>query len=192
MIGFEDYAKIKNNYCLTYVGHSAEFLVQLRLLRPHIERLYTDLRLTIGCRDEMVNWVGDRHLKASELKARRHEFAFMRTLEFDGINHPVEQFLDECDKMPLVIHSNPVPSYGIGLILPGLSDVVVRNIKKFYQEKNYRIDEGEYRHADFVIGKESPEFYDIAGSGVASVLVGNTLGTRLYKKMFPAGENLRG
>ena len=95
MISFANYSKIANNYCVCYFGHSDEYLVQLRLLKPIIEKSFPDLNVYIGCKDEKSHILGDCNhiLKLTELKIRKSEFAYISELKYNGSTHPIEDFL---------------------------------------------------------------------------------------------------
>ncbi len=42
MISFIEYAKISDNYCICYFGYADEYLVQLRMLQPILEREFDE------------------------------------------------------------------------------------------------------------------------------------------------------
>src|SRR6266576_2586087 len=99
MLGLANYAKIKNNYCVCYLGPCEEYLLQFKLLKPTLQFYFPGINIGFGCRDELSYiFEGEPLLmKSSEIKAKREMFAHIKEVKFDGRVHPVEQFLNECD-----------------------------------------------------------------------------------------------
>ncbi len=97
MIGFNEYARVCNNYCVSYFGYCNDYLVQLGLLRSILELNFPDINIYIGCRDESFHILPDdpKIINLSELKANKKQFAHINELSFDGINHPIEKFLKD-------------------------------------------------------------------------------------------------
>ena len=77
MIGLEHYASIKNNYCIGYFGNANEHLIQLKLLRPFMERKFPGLNIYLGCKDESMEYLRDcdNVIPISEMRKRKTEFA---------------------------------------------------------------------------------------------------------------------
>jgi hypothetical protein len=181
MLDFEQYAKIKNKYCLCYFGHNTEYLVQLKLVRPLIERKFPNLKISLCSRDEHQSLLEKQDFPAREIKVRRSEFAFMREITHDG-KHPVEAILEECQIPDWTIHTQRIET-GNCAVLGDLGDKLPA-LARMYELKFGNFN---WLAADAVVGKESAEFYQAAAIK-PSILVAQNGGTRLYKKLFPNGE----
>ena len=97
MIGFEQYAKVKDKYCICYFGYQDEFLVQLRRIKPLIESALPGIQIHLGCKDDKIHLIADCNpLKLSESKLRRKDYAHIREMSYNGVSHPVKDLLREC------------------------------------------------------------------------------------------------
>ena len=95
MIGFEQYAKVKDKYCICYFGYNDEYLTQLALVKPVIEASLPGIEIYLGCKDDKTHLL-ENPLKLSEIKIRRKDYAYVRELKFNGRTHPVKDLLREC------------------------------------------------------------------------------------------------
>lgn len=198
MIDFPRYAQIKDRYCICYFGHCDEYLIQLRLLRKHIEKAFPGLEVYFGCRDEKLHLVESSgpHLKVSEIKSRKQDFAHIVELRFNGVNHPVEELLDDaridnrvvCDLAEVTTSHCVILTGGIHPTKPMEKHLVERH-KGLAKKEGFTVEiDGDWTRAGWVIGVESPGLFLAASQGIRTSLVPTGLGTRLYKNMFPFGE----
>ena len=97
MIGYEQYARIKDNYCLCYFGYSDEYLVQLKLLKPVLEQHFPGLNICLGCKDDKAHLLRDSGhvLLLSQIKMERRSYGYIREICFNSQTHPVEDLLVE-------------------------------------------------------------------------------------------------
>lgn len=198
MIGLSDYAKIKNNYCICYFGYSDEYLLQLKIARPYMTKLFPGLNIYIGCKDSTIHLFDDEDkiLKLSELKIRKPEFAHIFELRYDGVDHPVEKFL--------VNSGVPrFPKPGVNIERPTNRCVIVTEstfptkplidkqidiLKTKAREENMDpVVTNDIKGAGMVVGVESLALYQAAIKGLPTKLVPTGVGTRLYRKMIPEG-----
>lgn len=199
MIEFAKYAKIKDNYCVCYFGPSDAYLLQLKLLKPIIERHFDGLKIFIGCRDEKVHILNgcEDVLKITDLKIRCHDFAHINELRFDMQTHPLEKLMDasgidswivstEQKKDPLkkaiIITKGEYPTRNLEL---REIDQLQKNVK----EEGYEPEvDGNINTAGLVVGVESYAIFAAAAKGIKTRLIPSGLGTRLYKQMFQDAE----
>ena len=96
MIGFEQYAKVKDKYCICYFGHNDEYLTQLQRVKHLIEEALPGIEIYLGCKDDKVHLLQDP-LRLSQLKISRKNYAYIRELKYNGRTHPVKDLLLECN-----------------------------------------------------------------------------------------------
>lgn len=192
------YAKIKDRYCIAYFGSCNEYIVQLRLLRPIMERTFPGVQVYLACKDELLNTLlknEERTLGREDLRTRRKDFAYVRELVCDGQSHPVEEFMRESG-MPL----GPVPNkgwprdgFGNCVIYPqaffpskSLTDEQIRKIMDMARKQEYepRVN-GPIEDAEWVIGPENEQVFEAAAQGYKTTLVATGIGENLFKSMFP-------
>lgn len=198
MFILSDYAKIKDNYCISYYGHSDEYLIQLRLLKNLIQNKFNGINLYFGCKDEKIHLLGNQPvMKSTEIKAKRKDFAQIKTIEFNGETHPIEdlliesgiinfeinvpEILEHSDKMMITTHGNYPTT--------PLTQKQINLLKKIGNKAGYSVEVNtDWRDAGWVAGVESVGLFEAAGSGIKTTLVNTGIGKRLYKFMFPQGE----
>jgi hypothetical protein len=172
-------------------------LVQLRLIKPSLERRFPGLNICFGCKDDKVAFLKESALTISRLKVDRHNFAHIREIKFNGQTHPIEDLLCEAgmkipvitteirprenDRCVLVAHGNyPTKS---------LEKIQIEQLKALVQNDGYVIDwDGPVSNASIVVGVESIQLFEAAAMGVRTILVPTGLGTNLYQSLFPKGE----
>lgn len=198
MIGYAQYSKVKDNYCICYFGHADEYLIQLKLLKDVMKTNFQGLNIYFGCRDEKVHLLCDCSvLKITQIKARKADFAHIKELKADGQSHPVEDLLlgsgvtnmfitdkQESETTKCIIVTKGVFPTG------NLGENQIKSLETMAKDQGYcvSIDEKNVEGAGWVIGVESPQLFEAAGRGVRTTLVPTGVGTRLYKNMFPNGE----
>lgn len=203
MIPLPEYAKIKDNYCVAYMGHSKEYLVQLKLARPFIESELPGTKVYICCRDEYMYLLSgqERILPRSELQERRSGFAYVRELLCDMASNPVEQLLNESDipygevaspeygpgeaEVCRVFHFGQAPTRSLdGAELKRLMSYAERR----FQGKLRIENGGRYAPGEWVLGVECEATWDAASNGLPVTIVRTGFGENMFSKMFPKCE----
>lgn len=200
MIGFEDYAKICNNYCVCYFGYNNEYLVQLQLLRPCLERRFPGLNIYIGCKDESISILDNepKLIKISELKSRKQDFAHINELRFNGSEHPVQAFLEkaELSEYTVPIKQKEITTRCIILTrsfhpTKDLTSTQIKELTEIAKRANFEVElDASVENSGLVMGVEHPSLFKAASWGIETMLVPTGVGTHLYKKMFPNGKIL--
>lgn len=105
MISLEQYSIAKNHCCIGYFGPDVSILQELVAARPTIEELLPGIKVYISCRPDYAKNIGiiDVIIPSTELKARKHDFAYFAEIRSDGYESPVQQLLDgiQRDKKPI-------------------------------------------------------------------------------------------
>jgi len=162
MIGFADYANVKDNYCICYFGYSDEYLVQLRLIKPLLEKRFPGLNICFGCKDDkkhLLEGCGPI-LEVSKIKVSKKGFAHIRELRCNNKTHPVEDLLDECGIQHHVVAKNkPRLTNKCVIITKGtyptknLESHEVQSLKLAAKEQNFDVDvDGDVSDAGLVMG----------------------------------------
>ena len=199
MIGLEHYASIKNNYCIGYFGNSDEYLIQLRLLRPFLERRFHGLNIYLSCKDASIQYLDncDKVIPLSGLRDKKSKFAHVRELRFNGNTHPIADLLTESFISNYVItshieeeHTNlcVISTQGSYPTSP-LKKKQIDILKRKAYDKGFEIQiDGDFKNAGMVMGVESVGLFEAAAKGLQTYLVPTGVGERLYQNMFPNGE----
>jgi hypothetical protein len=204
---------------LLLLGNNAEYLVQLKLLRPAIEQQLSGIKLYLCCRDSLYYLLDDspNTLPESELYHFKNRFAYIRELTIKQ-KHPVLEFMEESELT--------IPQLGIGVFKKGLALICpegllptksltaaqVNKLKDLVVKEGYsplvigsdihavlplslrpkgKEKLSYLQEASYVVGVEN-EYLFLAGSlGKDTGLVPTGLGTELYKKMFPQNKVLK-
>lgn len=200
MIGLTNYAKIKNNYCVCYFGYSDEYLVQLRLTKPYMNKAFSGLNIYIGCKDSSISFLdGMEHvLKLTDIKVRKPDFAHIAELRYDGgADHPIERFLRESGitGYPLPHMTIERPTNRFVIIAEStyptrpLMERQIERLKQHAWERQMEpVVTSDITGAGVVVGVESPGLFLAAAKGLETHLVPTGVGTRLYKKLCPQGN----
>lgn len=193
MIRFTDYAKISNNCCICYFGQSDEYLVQLRLLKPILEREFPEIIIHIACNDEKIHHLKNctHTLKASEIKLKKNDFAYITEIKCNGVTHPIEDFLNKAGVNNCSIPTTPKEKTNKCVIItkgsfPTKSIDInkIQQIKKLTSGMDCELDTN-ISEAGLVIGVESVGLCEAASQGIETILIPTGVGARLYKKLFP-------
>ena len=189
------YVKVKDRYCIQYIGPTKEYLLLLSYLIPAIEAELPGLQIYLCGRDEFMPF-GEKSFGLSQFEQKKNEMAYCRELPCDLIHHPVEQLLIESNltlnhwKPPIVIQPK-----GHNVVLCPNGVIPTKNLNPQEIDKlkmkfgNFQITEN-VENADWVIGVESFGFWKAAMLGIKTTLIPTGLGMALYKKLFPSGEIL--
>lgn len=202
MIGFEQYSRIKNNYCLAYFGYSDEYLVQLRLLKPVFEQHFPGLTICLGCKDDKTHLLRDSGhlLTISKIKVERRSYAYIREVRFNGRTHPIEDLLVEAQiktvglsipQQSRVNNRCVIITHGAYPTKP-LTTQEIQNLKGSVSDQGYEFEiDTDPSGASLVMGVESVGLFEAAAQGITTKLTTTGFGTRLYRCMFPKGEMFR-
>ena len=201
MIRFTDYAKISNNYCICYFGHSNEYLVQLLLLQPIIESKLKGLNIFLGCKDECAHLLDgfEKTLKISDLKARKKDFAHIREIQFNGVDHPIESLMVEANIQHYVVPIKPsqrtrkcvICTKGNYPTTP-LMKSQIQHLKVTAMEEGYEpMLDVDVDDSGLVMGVECQRLFQAAAKGIETRLVPTGIGTRLYERMFQRAKVLK-
>jgi len=202
MLALEQYAKIKNRYCLGYFGHCNEYLVQLRLIKPLLERKFNGLHLYLSCKDECVEYLQgcDNVVPMSSLRHKKIEFAHVKEVRCNGKIHPISLLLQECNITNCAIPIHPPKDHtNLCVIISkgsyptcNLTQSQIQTLSKIAKDKGYEVQiDGNWQSAGMALGVESIGLFEIASRGLYTTLVPTGIGTRLYENMFPDGKILK-
>lgn len=197
-----DYARSKDNYLIYYLGPNEEYLLQLLLVRPALERHFPGLQLFISCKDHYFPRISgnDRTLPYSQINGQRHCFAHLRELSFDGYRHPVSAILEEAELSDYAAPIPPLLDRSVKCVIISKS---LHPVKPLEQGQIHRLlrsarDEGYEVELDkdidgsgLVVGVESYSLYLAASQGIETRLVPTGFGTRLYEKLFPSQKIMK-
>ncbi len=199
MIGFEHYSKIKNNYCICYLGVSDEYLIQLRMLYPAIHTRFPELNLYLACKDESLRWLTgvENAVPITLLKSRKSEFVHIKELTFDGKVHPVYDLMT-ASEVPIYAKIKPTERTTKCVIISrgqhptvSLMDRQILRLRHIAQEQGYSVEVNtSITGAGLVMGVESPDLFEAISQGIKTTLVPTGFGTELYKKLAPDGDVL--
>jgi hypothetical protein len=204
MIPLPEYVKIKDNYCIVYFGNCKEYIVQLRLLRPIMEKTFAGLQVYLACKDEYMYLLNNesKTLSASSLKTQKQKFAYIREIYTEINKHPVEELMLESEIPFQPICNNtihPELIKGSCLLLTTANPPTRSlNANQITHALDYIRKQGCQAHLnkriddfDWVVGVENENLYEAASQGKKVTLIPTGFGENLFKKMFPASEILR-
>lgn len=193
-IPFCHYILSRDRYCVSYAGACNEYLIQLRLARPHIERQLPGVRLYIGYRDGAEYLLGGepRTLPASQVRDRRVEFGHVLDLRCDMRTHPVWDLVSGfrvCADEPIA----PGPTGPKCVVVPKgvlptrpLSATQTEALVRRLSATGLSVTVGgDADGAGVVAGVESEPLFAAAAAGKRTILVDTGLGADLYRAMFP-------
>lgn len=193
------YAKIKDNYCIAYFGNSDEYLVQLKLLRPFMEKTFPGVQVYLACKDEAFSWLAgsERCYNQTSFEKERLNFAYVRELTCNlrsGI-HPVEEFLKESDVPcgPLSQPQEKWQSRQCVLLTKGcsptqsLSEQLIKTNCNLIHRRGFQVqvDAEITTETGWVVGVESAALFQAAADGIKTTLIRTGIGENLFKSMFP-------
>lgn len=198
MIGFAQYAKIKNDCCLCYFGYSDEYLVQLRLIKPFLENTLAGLKISFCCKDDKLPLLhGCRAIPISQIKVRKQDFGHLYEIKYNGRTHPIEDLLADTGIQNLQLDVRPrarqtnqclIVTTGNHPTNP-LSPEHVKMLKAVAAQNGYEVViDQEASCPSLVMGVESVQLFEAAAQGIETRLVATGVGTRLYRCLFPKAE----
>ncbi len=215
---FTRYAKIRNNYCISYYGLVPEYVVILRLLRPYMNKAYPHLRIFISCRDEIMYLLEEEPdiLGYSEIYDRKNDFAYIRELNTSTsaphvmetlIRDSIPNFIFERPEKPKLISHHclvcpdgalPTQSHPDSGKLCEYAEsrgykttIVGSDIHPGTTKTNFRPGSKKFKildEVDWVIGVENEFIFEAIRRGIKTTLISSGLGNNLYKTLSPEGE----
>lgn len=193
-IPLPQYAQIKDNYCIAYFGNSKEYLVQLALLRPFMEKAFPGVKVYLSCKDDCMYILKneERIISKTELKESRNSFGYIRELLCDMQSHPVEEFMKESN-IPFGPICRTTQNEGYAILLTnGIVPVKPLNGDQIKKAIDFIRSKGEepvlnenVENASWVVGVECEQLYSAAAQGKKVTLIPTGFGENLFKIMFP-------
>ncbi len=164
------------------------------MLRPNIEKELPGIQVYISCSDEVFHLLEGhpRTLPYSQLKENENNLAYIRNIQCNLVDHPIEILMEE-SQIPLRIEvPKPPPIDNRCVIVPeGIIPTHSMTPNQIEQCKQLVMQEGlepkvdtNFQGAAWVIGVENEYLFAAAAHGIRTTLVPTGLGTNLYKKMF--------
>ena len=194
-IPLPQYAEIKDNYCIAYYGDNREYIVQLKILRPAMEKTFPGIKVYLSCKNNYMYLLKDeqRIIQFEELDKNRNLFGYIRTIKNENNTHPIENFMLESDIEVLPIKTNTNTSNKKWVILSNgiepVRSLTGDQIKKLYEKlesKGFDVFLNvDFSDAGLVVGVENENLYLAAENGISTSLIATGFGENLFKKMFP-------
>lgn len=163
-----------------------------------MEKTFPGVQVFLSCRDEYMYLLEgqERIISRTSLKENKKNFAYIREIFCDLLQHPVEAFMKESD-IPILTElscklSQPSSCVLITKCSPPvktLSGTQINKILKQYNHLNPAMNQ-PINDFDLVIGVESDELYEAGAQGKMISLIPTGFGKNLFKSMFPWGEIL--
>ena len=179
---------VKDKCCICYFGPCAEYAVMLKYLRPHIEKQLQGLEISLSFKDSMSSLLeGEKRIiSKSDLKNRKREFGYIKTITCNMKDHPIEAIFKESN---LEIPTFETETEGDLYFLTASSTIPTKSLtqKEIDKIKNKYQFANNLQAATCVVGVESPALFEAAFSGKKISLVPTGLGTNFYQKLFPNG-----
>jgi hypothetical protein len=197
------YAKVKDKYCISYLGDNIEYIAQLLYVRKAIEQEFPGISIYICCKSKHVHLVnGDNKIIPLEKinKDTKRQFACVRTIQCDQISHPILNLIEESNvtlcHLPSPIrkntHNKKCVIYPNGnLPVQSLSKEEVTKIVRYCQKQGYNptvVSDHTTENFGWAIGVECMALFYASCQGIKTSLVPTGVGTRLYQKLFPSME----
>lgn len=199
MIAYTDYVNIKDNLCLCYIGSCNEYLIQLRFLRPAIEKEMEGIKIYLCCKDAAAHLLKNepRVIKYSQIKDRKKELAYIREIKSDMQCHPVYSLIKESNlSLQWLPKIEPVEKTKKCVIFPNgvlptesLDANRLDKVHRICKSKGYSVEiNGTLDGAGWVVGVENEHLFEAATQGIRTTLIPTGNGTEFYRKLFPKGE----
>jgi hypothetical protein len=105
MIPLAEYRKIKDCYCLAYLGPNREYIQLLAEYRPAIEAKYPDLKLFLCSSNKLYSLLEGmpRTLPESDLINYKKAFAHIAEIKENLSEHPIQVLLE---RLGVPFHQN--------------------------------------------------------------------------------------
>jgi len=89
------YSKVINKYCIRYSGRNANYVRQLKYVRPLIEKEFKDLEIHLIIDNELFSEIKEETNAGCISEFSKVKYGYIRDLLFDGKNNPVIKLLEE-------------------------------------------------------------------------------------------------
>lgn len=193
---YKNYVKIKNNLCIGYYGNCKEYLIQLKYLRPIIEKQLNGLKLILSCKKEDVYLLDCDVILENEIKDKKNTYSKFTELKCNLKDHPIQQLLEESNidykfNINLNIKNKNclISPYSDGSITKSLNNKQIDNLKNMLIDKGFNVEIGQvFKGHGWVIGVENVALFEAAFNNTKTSLCPTGIGTDFYKKLFPEAE----
>lgn len=192
MTPLREYTKIKDSYCISYFGNCNEYIIQLYLLIPSIEKQYPGLDFYIACKEDQKALCPKSHKVITQEQLKKAKFGYVKSFNCNMRSHPIESFLKE-NEIPLEMEPIQINKTQGPIVLstksrlptkPPKEQEIEKIIKKF---PGILINEKE-TEASLLVSVENEYLYLAASKGVPTILIPTGFGENLYKRMFSNGQ----
>lgn len=190
---FEQYLKVKNNYCFCYFGNSNEFIILLKMLRPYMEAKYKGVSIYIACKDESYYLLQDEPRCIRKSNFKKENYCYVRNIMNDFKQHPIHELLIESDIKPPIL-SQPSKEITSKIYIYTNGDIPTKSLSSQYVEKlvknleskgkNCFVNENHDEYSS-VYSVENETLLNCALKNINCTLIDSGLGTALYKAIFP-------
>lgn len=208
-ISFSHYAKVIDKICFAYFGLAPEYVVQLDYLISIINKLYTDLSITLYINQE-YSYLARNYVT----QANPNDFAYCKEFKINPCAHTIYDFIKTSNitfplakttnnnKTCLICPDAIYPSQSltenqvnnIKSIVKGFKTIVIgSDIQPQFTKVDYRPNKDKLtmiESAGWVIGAENEYTFLAASKGIRTSLIPSGFGTDLFKLMFPGSEIL--
>lgn len=194
--------KIKDKYCLCYFGHNAEYVAQLKLIRPFLREKFPDLRIYLSCNDDLFHIINDEEDIVDKTKLYRNKRAFGYIDEIRWSmkkSHPIKTFLEKSNlNVPRICQTSEIKfkkciiTNKANLPTKPVDKNQINDIAKKIQAKGFSVIQiptlEDLKDVGWVIGVENEFTYLSAAKGVKTTLISTGIGNDVFKTMFPKAE----
>jgi hypothetical protein len=197
-IPLPSYVKIKDKLCIAYFGNSNEYLIQLKLLRPYIERTFYGLHIYIACDDSVFNLLENEKNVVKRSEFKESNYGHTKHINCNMQDHPIEVLFSESDiEIPIITLENNQKSKKC-LIYPhgnyptkSLTEEQIKKLTKIYKNQGFQVEiDGKLDFNSMIIGVENEQLFLAASNNAKTILINTGIGSNLFKKMFPKNEIL--
>jgi hypothetical protein len=195
-----EYVKVKDKYCIAYFGHCDDYLVQLKLLRPIMEKSFPGIHVYIACKTSAME-----HMEGEDNVvniANPKDYGYFRELRCDMASHPVEAFMKESGlpcgpvrikpfatnskKRGVIVQNGMLPTRSLSM------EQIIAARKFLFTKGCYNIEmDGNINEADVVLGVESAKLFQAGANGAQVFLVPTGFGENIFKCMYPKGTIIK-
>ncbi|RTK96608.1 MAG: hypothetical protein EKK64_03220 [Neisseriaceae bacterium] len=193
------YAKIKDRCCLCYFGYSKEYLVQLNLLLESIETELKGIVVHIACNSDAIHLFDkkERILTKEQFESQKETFAFIKEINCDTINHPIEKLMDESKIPYLKIKTNQEKFKECVVLTNGhfptknLNEEQIKKIQSYLSNRGIHVEiDKPTEKFNWIVSVENEELFSSVNKNKKITLIPSGVGTNLFKKMFESPDIL--
>lgn len=209
-MSYTHYLKVKNKICIYHEGNTPEYLVQLRMLAPTIEKYFPGIHVSFAGRDHYLNWLSPHPsiMSIAEFVIDKMEFALNISVTFNASQekHPVHDLVG----CPIISYPIKGSVNHFGIICPegsyptkSLDAHQINHLRSWVtgrgflplvvgtspNETNLPIDKRPSsnerqklaREAGLVVGVECDMLFEAVSAGIPTALVPTGVGQKLYE-----------